>query len=156
MIEFVYNHDNEVTRFIQQEPSPAGDSYGRCKTIGVIDGDGRLIAGLVYYNYDPSAETMEMGARAVTPRWFTRATYRRMFEYPFVECGCQMLYARIPVENEYLLSQFARMNFNLTMVPRMYGRSEDGVLCTLTDDQWLDSAIAKRIYRDVRREREAA
>lgn len=155
MIEFIYNHDNEVAQFIKQTSSPAG-SFGRCKTIGVIDGEGRLIAGLVYFNYDPDAETMEMGARAITPHWFTRTTYRRMFEYPFVECGCQMLYARIPAENEYLLSQFARMNFNLTMVPRLYGRSEDGVLCTLTDDQWLDSGLAKRIYRDVRREREAA
>jgi hypothetical protein len=153
MIEFVYNHDNEVAQFIKQEH--AGGSFGRCKTIGVIDGD-RLIAGLVYYNYDPDAETIEMGARAITPRWFTRATYRRLFEYPFVECGCQMLYARIPVENEYLLSQFARMNFNLTVIPRLYGRSEDGVLCTLTDDQWLDSRLAKRMYRNMRREREAA
>jgi hypothetical protein len=48
------------------------------------------------------------------------------------------------------------MNFNLTMVPRMYGRSEDGVLCTLTDDQWLDSRLSKSIYRNVRRVREAA
>lgn len=154
MIEFVYNHDNEVAQFIRQEALSPAD-FGRCKTIGVIDGD-RLIAGLVYYNYDPDAETIEMGARAITPRWFTRATYRRLFEYPFVECGCQMLYARIPVENEYLLSQFARMNFNLTVIPRLYGRSEDGVLCTLTDDQWLDSRLAKRMYRNMRREREAA
>ena len=38
----------------------------------------------------------------------------------------------------------------------MYGRSEDGVLCTLTDDQWLDSKMSKRLYRDVRKKREAA
>jgi hypothetical protein len=156
MIKFVYNHDNEIAHFIQQSAPPAGGSFGRYKTIGVIDEEGRLIAGLVYFNYDPNAETMEMGARAIMSRWFTRATYRRMFEYPFVECGCQLLYTRIPAENEYLLSQFARMNFNLTMVPRMYGRSEDGVLCTLTDDQWLDSRLSKSIYRNVRRVREAA
>jgi hypothetical protein len=50
------------------------------------------------------------------------------------------------------------MNFNLMMVPRLYGQGEDGVLCTLTDDQWLDCRIAKRLYRDVdkRREMEAA
>jgi hypothetical protein len=48
------------------------------------------------------------------------------------------------------------MNFNLTVIPRLYGRSEDGVLCTLTDDQWLDSRLAKRMYRNMRREREAA
>ena len=67
-----------------------------------------------------------------------------------------MLYGRVRAENEHLLSLLARVNFNLTMVPRMYGRSEDGVLCTLTDDQWLDSKLSERLYRDVRREREAA
>jgi hypothetical protein len=40
------------------------------------------------------------------------------------------------------------------MVPRLYGQAVDGVLCTLTDDQWLDCRIAKRVYRDVNRRRE--
>ena len=95
---------------------------------------------------------MEMGVAAVTPRWFNRVTYRRMFEYPFIDCGCQMVFTRVHASNEPLLSQLARLNFNLTYMPRMYGRDADGVVCTLTDDQWLDSNLAKRIYRDVQRE----
>jgi hypothetical protein len=47
------------------------------------------------------------------------------------------------------------MNFNLTLVPRWFGRNDDGVLATLTDDQWLDCKIAKWIYRDVQK-KEAA
>ena len=156
MIEFVYDHDEEISQFIGRLSPPAGGGFGRHKTIGVIDGEGRLIAGLIYFNYDPNSEVIEMGAAAITPHWFTRATYRRMFEYPFVECGCQIVYTRVRADNEYHLSQLARMNFNLTAVPRMFGRSEDGVLCTITDDQWLDSALSKSIYRNVRREKEAA
>ena len=143
MIDFVYNHDDEVAQFVAQLSPPAGGGFGRCKTIGMIDGEGRLIAGLVYFNYDPKAAAIEIGAAAITPRWFNRATYRRMFEYPFIECGCQMVYGRVRADNEQLLSQLARMNFNLTIVPRMYGRSEDGVICTLTDDQWLDSRLSQ-------------
>ena len=155
MYEFVYGHDEEVAQFIASLAPPSGGGFGRCKTIGVIDGDGRLVAGLVYFNYDPNAGVIEMGAASITPRWFSRTMYRRLFEYPFIECGCQMLAARVRAENEPLLSQFARMNFDLTYVPRLYGRDEDGVLCTLTDDQWLDSRIAKWIYRGVKK-REAA
>ena len=156
MIEFIYDHDEDITQFVAQLAPPIGGAFGRCKTIGVIDGEGKLIAGLIYFNYDPTAEVIELGMASTSPRWFTRATFRRMFEYPFVECGCQMLYARVRAENERLLSELARLNFNLTMVPRMYGRSEDGVLCTYTDDQWLDSRLSSRIYRDVRRKKEAA
>jgi RimJ/RimL family protein N-acetyltransferase len=156
LIDFVYNHDAEVAHFVQQLLLPNGSIFGRYKTIGVIDGEGRLIAGVVYFNYDPNAESIELALAAITPRWFTRAAYRRVLEYPFVECGCQMVYARVRADNEPFLNQLARINFNMTMVPRMYGRSEDGVLCTLTDDQWLDSKLSQRVYRDVRREKEAA
>lgn len=156
MIEFVYGYDSEVIDFISQiSPPPDGSTFGRCKTIGVLN-DGQLIAGMVFFHFNPAAETIEIGAAAISPRWFTRATYRRMFEYPFVECGCQMVYTKVRADNERLLSEFARMDFNLTIIPRMYGRDEDGVLCTLTDDQWLSSRLAERMYRDVRRKKEAA
>ena len=158
-MDFVYGHDEEIARFVAtfSHGQLAVENFGRCKTIGIIDEKGKLIAGVTYFNYDPRAQTIEFGAASVTPHWFNRATYRRIFEYPFLEAGCQMLWARIRADNEYLLGQLARINFNLTLVPRMYGRGDDGVLCTLTDDQWLDCSVAKRIYRDVKkREMEAA
>ena len=52
MLEFVYGHDEEIARFVARSV-PTGTDFGRCKTIGVIDADGKLIAGLVYFNYDP-------------------------------------------------------------------------------------------------------
>lgn len=156
MIDFVYNHDEEIAQFIAQLTPPVSGGFGRCKTIGVVDEEGKLLAGMVYFNYDPVAEIIEMGIASISPRWFSRTTFRRMFEYPFVECGCQMLYCRVRADNEWLLSQLARIGFSLTMVPRMYGRGEDGVLCTYTDDQWLDCKFSERIYRDIRAKREAA
>ena len=157
MIDFVYNHDEQVAGFVAQlTDNHNGGNFGRCKTIGVIDEQGRLIAGLVYFNWDPRGETIEMGLASISPYWLTRATFRRIFEYPFIECGCQMVYARVRIDNERLLSGLARLNFNLTAVPRMFGRTEDGVLCTYTDDQWLDSKLSERVYRNVRRAKEAA
>jgi len=154
MLELVYGYDEEVARFIASFGA-TGPDYGRCKTIGVVE-DGQLIAGLVYFNYDPDAAVIELGTASSSPRWLNRVTYRRMFEYPFIECGCQMLIVRVRADNAALLSVLARMNFNLTYVPRMYGRDADGVLGTLTDDQWLDSNVARRLYRDARKRMEAA
>jgi len=160
MIEFVYGHDKEIVEFISTfaHGQVAANNFGNCKTIGIIDNEGKLIAGIIYFNYDPRFEVIEIGVASITPRWFTRPVYRRMFEYPFIECGCQMIMGRVRADHEYLLNQYARLNFNLTIVPRMYGRNDDGVLCTLTDDQWLDNKFSKRIYRNVprRQEEEAA
>lgn len=155
MLQFVYDNDEVIAQFIAQIAPPSGGSFGRFKTIGIIDEQGKLLAGLVYFNYDPNSEVMEFGVAATSPRWFNRITYRRIFEYPFMECGCQMIFGRVRADNDHMLGQLAKLNFNLTLVPRMYGRGEDGVLCTLTDDQWLDNALSKRIYRDVKK-REAA
>lgn len=157
-MEFVYDRREEILDFGSSLYGPHGVPGDRekCKTIGIVDLDGKLIAGFIYFNYDDRAETIEFGVASSTPRWLTPITYRRLFEYPFVECGCQMLMARVRSYNYSSLNVMARMNFNFTMVPRLFGRSEDGVLCTLTDDQWLDCAITKRVYREMRQKMEAA
>jgi RimJ/RimL family protein N-acetyltransferase len=154
-IEFLYGQDEAVAQFVAQFVQHGRTGFGRCKTIGVIDDDGRLIAGFVYHTYNDAAGVIEMGAAAIDRRFLTRATLRRMFEYPFIECGCQMLITQVHADNEALLDQFARLNFNMTLIPRLFGRDDDGVYCTLTDDQWLDSKFSRRLYRDARK-KEAA
>lgn len=156
MLQYVYDNDEIIAKFIAQRLGRDTRSFGRYKTIGVLDKDGRLIGGVVYLNYDHAAGVIEMGLAATSPSFFSRETFRRMFEYVFIGSECQMLFTRVRASNEHLLSQMARLNFNLTLIPRMYGREEDGVIGTLTDDQWLDSRLARRVYRDVTRKEEAA
>jgi hypothetical protein len=82
MIEFVYGHDEQVTQFIATfaHGQLSDASFEHCKTIGVVDGGGKLIAGVVYFNFKPQAGTIEIGAASITSKWFTRATYKRIFE----------------------------------------------------------------------------
>lgn len=151
MLTFIYNQDEAVLRFVSQfHGMPNMMWIDKCKTIGIIDEEGKLITGITYFNFDPTAEIIEMGLVSISRRWANRTVYKRMFEYPFIECGCQMLYTRVRADNEYLLGMMARLNFNLTLIPRMYGRDEDGVIGTLTDDQWLDNSMSRKLYRDVK------
>lgn len=152
MLTFVYGHDEAIADFIAQFDTRPRAAIMNCKSIGVVDDDGNLVAGMTYYNYDATAGVIEFGLASVDRRFANRTVYKRMFEYPFIELGCQMLFTRVRAGNEQILSQMARLNFNLTLIPRMYGRDDDGVIGTLTDDQWLDSALSRKIYRDVRRE----
>jgi len=156
MLQFVYDNDTIIAEFIAHMLGRELRSFGRYKTLGVLDADGRLIGGIVYHNYDKAAGVIEVGVAAVDRRFFNRATFRRLFEYVFIGAECQMLFSRVRASNEHLLSQLARLNFNLTLIPRLYGRDEDGVIATLTDDQWLDSKLARRVYRDATGREEAA
>ena len=117
MLNFVYGHDAEIGEFVNQFSGRGNVGFGRCKTIGVIDGEGKLIARMVACNYDETSGVIEFGRAAIDRRWLNRTTYRRMFEYPFIECGCQLLYTRVRADNEYLLSQMARLNFELDTDP---------------------------------------
>ena len=65
MLDYVYNYDELVARFVAMLIPHCRRGFGRCKTIGVIDDAGQLIAGLVYHNYDPEAGIIEISGAAL-------------------------------------------------------------------------------------------
>ena len=97
MTEFIYNHDNEVAQFIRQEALSPAD-FGRCKTIGVIDGEGRLLAGLVYFNYDPDAEIIEFTGEGFAHVVAHVILIGLALENPFIELLLKLPGQQRPVE----------------------------------------------------------
>jgi hypothetical protein len=157
MLRYVFGHDEAVAKFVAQLiPHNAGRDFGRVKTIGVIDEDGLLIAGIVYGNWDPGAGVIEIAAAAISPRWLTRRTLQVMYRYPFDQCGCQMVVQRTPADNERLLRQLAVGGYNFYLVPRLFGRDRDAVICTLTKETWASSRFIRRRYATPHEEIERA
>lgn len=145
MLRFVYGQDQIVSRFVASLiPHVGWRGFGNAKTIGVIDHDGRLIAGLVYTNWNPDAGTIEISGASISPRWLTRETLRRMFDYPFKEVHCQMAVMRVLATDERLLRQLAAYGFAFVTIPRLYGRARDGVICTLTAEDWASNKFNQR------------
>jgi hypothetical protein len=147
MLRYVYGQDQLVAHAVAQLIPHVGSlGFGvNAKAIGIIDEDGRLIGGLVYHNYDPYAEIIEISGAATHPRWLTRGTIARMYQYPFITCGCQMVFQRTPADDERLLGQLAAYDYSFVNVPRMFGRERDGVLCTLTVEDWANNRFNKRL-----------
>jgi hypothetical protein len=145
MLRYVYGQDKIVGDFVAQMiPHNRNGFGGNFATIGVINEDGILIGGLVYHNYDPDAGLIEMSGAAIDPHWLMRGTIERMYRYPFVQCGVQMLVQCTPIENERLLRQLAVYDYTFIKVPRMFGRGKDGVLCLLTQEAWAGNRFNKR------------
>ncbi len=137
MLRYVYGHDEAVAQFVAQLIPHANGRKLTGKAIGVIDEDGKLIAGIVYHQYDPVAETIEItGAALPGSRWLTRETIARMYAYPFDQLGVQMIVQRTPADAEELLDQLARGGYMFVKWPRMFGRDRDGVLCLFTREAW--------------------
>lgn len=150
MLRYVYGHDDIVAEFVRKLIPHCHRGFGKCRTIGIINEDGVLIAGIVYNNYDPDAEVIELSGAAIDPRWLTRESIARMSRYPFLELGVQMVVQRTPMDNEPLLRQLAATNYTFIKVPRMFGRERDGVLCLLTYEDWVDNKFNKRFGHHLR------
>jgi len=149
MLDYVYGHDQIVSAFVASLIPHCRRGFGNCKTIGVIDRDGTLLAGLVYYNWDPDAAIIEVAGASRSARWLTRETIRRMYTYPFLEIGCQMVVQRTPADDERLLRQLAVYDYRFIKMPRLFGRERDGVICTLTIEDWQNNRFNKRLHHHV-------
>lgn len=144
MHEYVYENSEAVAWAVAQMiPHCRQRGFGKCKAIGVLE-NGVLIGGIVYNNWNPEAETIEITAAAISPRWLTRETIRRMYEYPFEQIGVQGVIQHTPADNERLLAQLARGGYTFEPQTRYFGRYRDGVYCLLTRETWEQSKFIRR------------
>jgi len=158
MLDYVYGHDAIVADFVAQLiPSCRERGFPpESKAIGVIR-DSSLVAGFVYHNYEPEAGVIELSGAALPKQpWLTRETLKRIFVYPFITCGCQMVVQRVARDDERLLGQLGALNFSLIQIPRMLGRDRDGVLCCLTYEDWINNRFNQRLRRQQEKQQKEA
>src|SRR5262245_26453048 len=127
-MRYLVDHHDLVASFVARMiPHVGALGFGRCRAIGVVNDDDELIPGLVYHHLDPATGIIEMsGAALPGHQWATRETLKLMYQYPFLQCGCQMVIMRVLLSDERLLRQLAALNYEFIKVPRLFGRGRDG------------------------------
>lgn len=147
MLRYVYGEDESVARFVAQLIPHVDRGFPLpYQAIGVIDDNDRLIAGAVYYYWNKKNGTIEIATAALPNTvWFTRLTLRHMAEFAFKKCDCQMAIMRVRADNEPLLHQLKRFGCEFIKVPRLYGRSVDGVMCLLTAEAYAEHPALHRV-----------
>ena len=156
-LDYVYGHDLIVAHFTAQLIPQCQRGFGdNIRAIGVIDAAGNLIAGIVYHNWDPEAGVIELsGAALPGVNWLTRETLKRMFQFPFLQCNCQMVVQRTPADDRRLLGILAAYGYDLVAVPRLFGRNRDGVICCLTREAWAGNKFNRRLKHHLEAEEAA-
>jgi len=139
-MQLIYGEANEgaVRDFVNARLDEAF-TPNNSRAVGIIDRSGRLVAGWIWHNYNPDAATIEFSGASTTPRWMTRAILQKLFAYAFDGIGCQLVVTRNSAGNVRLHRQLARFGFSRFDIPRLFGRHEDAVVWTLTDDDWRAS-----------------
>jgi hypothetical protein len=125
-----------------------GFDFGNCVCMGVLE-NGKAIACMVYHNYEPDAGIIEISGAATDKRWFQRHVLNEMFDYPFKRVGVQMLIMRVSAKSEqrHVHRMCKTYGFKTHLIPRLYGRHEDGIVFTLTDDDWRENKF-NRLRKD--------
>ena len=63
-----------------------GGSFGPSTALGVMD-KGKLIAGVVYHDWQPAFKTIQVSCAAESPRWAVRGIMSEILDYPFRQLG---------------------------------------------------------------------
>lgn len=139
----VFGQDKAVAEWVASKLGQTGFAgYFMC-AVGVVE-DGELIGGTCFHNYYPKEGVIEMSSASSSQRWLSRQMLKAIFTYAFEFLCCQMVVMRVSADNVVMLNIADRFGFSRYTIPRLRGKNEDEVICTLTDDQWRISRFNRR------------
>jgi RimJ/RimL family protein N-acetyltransferase len=138
MHQLIYGHDDVVANFVAQLiPECRARGFGKCRAMGVADADGNLLGGVVYRNWCPEVGTIEISAAALPgTNWLSRRVLQAIYDYAFYVAGCHMVIQTTMADNEKALTVKAKIGFTFYRIRHLAGRDRDGVVATLTVDDW--------------------
>lgn len=142
-MRLLYGEDGRVADFVAGNIDGCGRGFGNAKAIGV-ERNGKLIAGIVYHNWCPEWETIEVSGAAIDKRWIRRDILCGLFEYPF--SFCQMIIAQHDRDN-HVRRIWKSLGADEYRIPRLRGRTRDGYIATITKEQWAESPFNARLAK---------
>lgn len=129
-----------VERFVARNVPGCERGFGRCVAMGVVRDD-ELVAGVVYHNWSPETQAIEISAAATDPKWLNKSILKQIFAYPFDQIGCQIVVARIAESNTRTRRIWKAIGSQEHVIPRLRGRNEAECIMVLTDDAWREFGV---------------
>lgn len=117
--------DQEIVKFVS-DIIPFASTEGLhndAKAIGVLTQSGKLIAGMVYHDYQPAYGTMQISMGAIAPTWGRRETIRGLLDYPFNQLGVYKIWVAVPHINEHTIKSSKHLGFKQeAILAHQFGR----------------------------------
>ncbi len=142
--------NREMAEWCANQIWPGQDkSFENFTTMGVSH-HGRLIAVVVFHNWQPDSGAIEMSAASTSKRWLTRKVLHAMFAYCFEQIGAQIVVLRTAPGNTAMSRIMKSYGFKSYRIPRLRGRHEDELINTLTDDDWKSNKFEVKSHGQVK------
>lgn len=123
------------------ERLPGTPEFGNHQSLVVRDGV-RIVAGVVFHDWQPESGTIELSVAAENRRWATREAFKAVFGYAF--SFCRMIVVRTSGENSPALKFWRALGADEYRIKDLNAPGVDLIIHTLTKEQWENSRIGKR------------
>ncbi|QIG49569.1 N-acetyltransferase [Nordella sp. HKS 07] len=139
----VYGQDEAVAKLVASLIPAAARGFGDNFTAMGVDHGGLLVGGFIFTSWSPKTGTIEISYAGIGRRWLTRPVLYAAFSYVFDGVGCQMAIAQMPARLRHAVRIARAYGFEQVTIPRLFGRNEDGVISTLTVEDWRANGFHK-------------
>lgn len=134
----LYGKDEEVTEWVSERIKEGGpSSIDPCVvSIGVQSG-GKLIGGVLYYDYYPDFQTMQLGIAAINPMWAKRENIVGLLAYPFIQAGVFNAWVLIGEDNEQALKTVLHIGFrHEALLKHQFGPGKHAIMLRMLKPEY--------------------
>ena len=132
-----------VAAFVAANIPGCERGFGNCAAIGFSDATGKLVAGVVYHNWQPECGVIELSAASTVRSWLTKDRLCQIFEYPFETVGCRMAVARISEHNKRARRIWRSLGAVEYRIPQLRSPTDDEMIYTLGAEKWRSSKFTR-------------
>lgn len=102
-MRLLLGHDDAVRALVARLAPLERPEFGPSMTIAIVDASDRLVGGIVYHNYRPKWQTIELSGASVTPRAASPQTARGILAFAFEKLGVQKIWTQSGLSNRRAL-----------------------------------------------------
>lgn len=143
MITPVYDCPEAVKTFVAAGIFPPGRLFGEATAIGFLDKK-QLTTGIVYHNYDPDTEVIEISAFAIHRNWCNKEILKIIFQYPFDQLKVRIVLARCSEHNKLVRRIWKALGASEYLIPELRGPNEAEAVLILRAQDWAKSKFMRK------------
>lgn len=118
--------------------------FGPAYAIGVLDRENRLVAGVVYHNWDPDCRSVELSFASDTPKWLHPSLIRELMGYAYESLQVNRVNALTPKHFKDARRFLDKFGFKREgCATDGFGPGQDAIISRLLKREWLETKWAK-------------
>ncbi|MBL0848965.1 MAG: hypothetical protein EU981_02580 [Candidatus Liberibacter ctenarytainae] len=132
-----------IADFVAKRIKNCENGWDKFVSLGFLK-DESLIAGVIYHNYCPTAQVIELSGASDDKRWLTSKSIKQIYHYPWNELKCQAVVNRVPDEDLPQHRMLASLGAIRHHIPRLRGRNAAENIYVMTYEAWMSNKITQK------------